>query len=542
MNLRGFAIACLAAASLVSCTTREARERPGGSGTLTIALRKEPISLNPLALEGTDSYTFGPLIYSYLTQYTPDGRSVGDLAVEAPTLQNGGVLDGGRRLIFHLRRNARWQDGTPVTSRDVLFTYRAIMNPANNVDTRYGYDRIASVAAPGPYTVVITLRTPFSPIVGYFFGGDSNYPVLPAHLLAPVQNINAAPFNASPVGSGPYQLEAWDRGDHLTLRANPSYYGGRPAIAQLSLPFVPDDSTRIEELQAGEVDAAFLLDASRIEQLRAIPGHRVVVTPVPYFYALAFNMRRPLFADPAVRKAIAMSIDREALTRKITGGVYDADTAMRGLFTWAYDPAVKGPAFDPSAADALLERDGWKRGSDGIRVKNGKRLVMQLIFPEGSPITTRFAVAIAAAVRVAGIDMTLRGYVRQQIIARDGPMLSGNFDVSLYDYQGSFDPDASWLLACDQRAPNGFNMSGYCDATMDKLLERAVSSFDRNVRAADYHAIQARMQSALPYLMLCQISEVDVIPSGLEGFAQPLLSPFNSVAAWRWARPKAPKD
>ena len=534
--VRAVAVAWLLAVSLVACTTREARDRAENGGSLTIALRKEPISLNPLALEGTDSYTFGPLIYSYLTQYTPDGRSVGDLATVAPTEANGGVSDGGRRLTFHLRRNARWQDGAPVTSRDIVFSYRAIMNPANNVDSRYGFDRIASISAPDTYTVVITLKTPFAPIVGYFFGGDSNYPILPAHLLASQANLNASSFNGSPVGSGPYALQSWQRGERMTLRANASYYGGAPAIAHLVLPFVPDDSTRIEQLQTGEVDAAFLLDASRIDQLRAIPNHRVVITPVPYFYALAFNVRRPLLADNAIRTAIGMAIDRETLTRKISNGVYNAGTAMRGLFTWAYDPSAKGPRFDPAAAGALLDRDGWKPGSDGVRVRNGERLAMQLIYPNGVPMTNRFAVAIATAVRAIGIEMTLRGYERQQFIAHDGPELSGHYDVSLYDYQGTFDPDASWLLACNQRSPEGFNIAGYCDTTMDRLLDHAVSSFDPKVRTADYHAIQQRMQIALPYLMLCQISEVDVIPSGMRGFAQPLLSPFNSIAAWRWNR------
>lgn len=518
------ALACTA------CTKEQAREHARDGNVLTIALRKEPISLDPLKLEGTDSYTVGELLYSYLTRYDPDGRSVGDLAVAAPTIENGGVTGGGRTLTFHLRRDARWQDGAPVTARDVLFTYRAIMNPANTVDTRYGYDRIASIAAPDPYTVVITLKTPFAPIVGYFFGGDSNYPVMDARQ------------HAAPIGSGPYRLDTWSHGDRMTLAANPLYYAGHPAIPELSLPFVDDDSTRIEELQTGEVDAAFLLDASRIAQLRAIPAHRVVVTPVPYFYALAFNMRLPMFADPAVRRAIAMAIDRGTLTRKITSGVYDATTAMRGLFTWAYDPSVKALPFDPAAANALLDHDGWKRGSDGIRVKNGQRLSMQLVFPNGMPITTRFAVAIAAAVRSIGVDMSLRGYERQQFVARDGPLLGAHFQVSLYDYQGSFDPDVSWFLACDERAPSGFNMSGYCDAQTDRLLAQAASSFDRSVRLADYSAVQRRVQAAVPYVMLCQISEVDVIPSGLRGFAQPLLSPFNSAGSWRWARPKRSAD
>jgi peptide/nickel transport system substrate-binding protein len=539
---RAVLIACLVALTCAACTKQQARESVHNRNVLTIALRKEPISLNPLYLEGTDAYTFGELFFLYLTRYDSSGRSVGDLALAAPTLENGGVTDGGKRLTYHLRHGVHWQDGTPVTSRDVVFTYREIMNPANTVDYRLGYDRITSIAARDPYTLTITVARPFSPIIGYFFGGDSNYAILPAHLLGSLPNLNASPFNTSPVGSGPYRLRSWNHGDRLTVDANSSYYAGTPAIPELVLPFVSDDSTRIEQLQTGEVDAAFLLDASRIAALRAIPGHRVVVTPVPYFYAVAFNLRDPVLADAAVRRAIALSIDRRTLTRKITSGVYDADTALRGLFTWAYDPSVAPVPYDPATAAKVLAADGWAPGSDGIRVKNGKRLSLQLVFPNGQPITTRFAVAIAAAVRAAGIDLTLRGYDRQQFIARDGPELGGHYQVSLYDYQGSFDPDPSWLLACDQRAPQGFNVAGYCDRTTDALIQRAAASFERSARIADYKLVQRRMLDSLPYDVICQISEVDVIPNSLRGFAPPLLSPFNSVAAWRWARPTRPKD
>ncbi len=528
---------CLVVLAFAACT-RQGHQPSRAPGTLVVALRQEPNTLDPLLLEGTGAYTFGELLYSYLTNYDSQGRIVGDVALEAPTPANGGVSSDGKRITFHLRHGVRWQDGTPVTSRDVVFTYHAIMSPANNVSTRFGYDEIASIAAPDPYTVVITLREPYAPIISDFFGGDSNYPILPAHLLASAPSLNHVPFNEKPVGSGPYQLARWDRGDRITLRANAGYHAGAPRISRLVLPFEPDDSTTIERLQTGEIDAAFNQDASRIAELRAIPNHRVVVTPVPYFYALAFNLKNPVLADVAVRKALAMAIDRRTLTQKISGGLYHAGTAMRGLFTWAYDPHVAQTPYDPAQAAALLTRDGWKPGAGGIQVKNGRRLSLQLSFPNGEDITTRFAVAIAAEARAVGIELTLRGYERSQYVAHDGPILSGHYQISLYDYQGAYDPDPTWLLGCAERSPNGFDFAQYCNPEVDALLRRAAASYDRAQRRALYAQVQERIAADLPYDFICQISEVDVVPDDLGGFARPILSPFNSASSWYWETPK----
>ncbi|HTU68823.1 MAG TPA: peptide ABC transporter substrate-binding protein [Candidatus Baltobacteraceae bacterium] len=533
---RAAMVLVLVALAVAGCTTQQAARQHLASGALVAAVQQEPEprGLDPLLLEGMDAYIYSEVLYSYLTRYEPDGRSVGDLASSVPSVANGGVSADGTRVTFHLRHGVRWQDGTPVTARDVVFTYRAVMNPANDVQERYGFDLVSSCTAPNRYTVVITLRRPFAPIIGFFFGGDSNYPILPAHLLAGLANVNNAAFNAGPVGSGPYRLKEWERGDHLAFSANASYYAGKPKIEQLVLPFIPQDSTVIQELQTGEVDAAFLLDPSRIAELRAIPDHRVIVTPVPWFYALGFNLQNPQLADHAIREALALAIDRRTLTRKITLGVDDADTAMRGLFTWAFDPHADTLAYDPARAAALLTQDGWMPGPGGIRTKGGRRLHFELAFPAGEDITTRLATAIAAAERSVGVDVSLRAYPRVQYIAEDGPIIQGRYQLSLYDYQGSFDPDAAWLLACNQRAPRGFNMSRYCNPGVDALLRRGQASFDRQTRIAVYAEVQRRIAQDLPYFFICQISEVDVIPANLGGYQRPLLSPFNSVASWYW--------
>jgi peptide/nickel transport system substrate-binding protein len=506
---------------------------PPRPAMFVIAVAQEPVSLNPLYLQGTIGYAISELGYTYLTNYDSNGNAVPDVAISVPSLANGGISSDGKRITYRLRRNVSWQDGAPLNSRDVVFTYRAIMNPSNAVPSRYGYDRVASVEAPDPYSVILKLKRPYSPIMAYFFGGDSNYPILPAHLLARYTSLDRIAYNAAPIGSGPYRFSRWLRGDRLELTENPSYYGGRPAIARISLRFIHDPSTTINQLLTNEVDATFFADVSRIETFRALPNHRIIVTPGPYFSALTFNVADPITKNLAVRQAFALAIDRHALVAKVTHGVYDADTAMRGLFTWAFDPRAGRPAYDPQRAQALLVKDGWIAGADGVRVKKGRRLELQLAFRAGSDVEAGFVSLIVEDERAVGINVMTKRYSREEFIAQNGPLTQGRFQVAVLSYQSTYDPDASWLLSCDQRAPRGFNFARYCNSAVDRALQRGVYAFDRAARRRVYSFVQRQLFTDVPYDFLCQVSEIDVLPSGLEGYEQPLLSPYNSVARWR---------
>ena len=500
--------------------------------TLVIASGQEPSSLNPLYLQGAIGYAISELGYSYLTNYDSRGNIVPDVAVAVPSIANGGISADGKRVTYHLRRDVSWQDGAPLNSRDIVFTYRAIMNPSNTVP-HSSDDPVASVKAPGPYTVIVTLKRHYSPLVATFFGGDSNCPILPAHLLARYVSLDRVPYNAEPIGSGPYLFTRWVRGDRLEMRANPRYYGGRPAIARISLRFIHDPSTTINQLLTNEVDATFFADASKIAALRAIPHHRIVVTPVPYFYTLSFNVTDPLAKDVAVRRAFALAIDRRALVAKVTHGLYDADTGMRGLFTWAFDPHADGPPYDPQRAQVLLARAGWVTGTDGIRVKKGRRLQLQLAFRTGSGVAAGFASLIVEDERAVGIEVTTKSYSPEEFWALDGPLSQGRFQVAVASYQSDYDPDASWLLSCGRRAPGGANYARYCDPAVDRALQLGVDVMDRAARRRVYSFVQHRLLTNVPYDFLCQISEVDVLPLRLKGYERPLLSPYDSVARWR---------
>ena len=525
-------LACLLICAMTGCSNRGSALRR--SDLLIIARLSEPVSLNPLYLQGSDGSDISALGYSFLTKYGTNDTIIADAATVVPTTANGGISRDGKRIVYHLRRDIRWQDGYPLTARDVLFTYRAGVSPSNALPSEGGYNPIARVWARDSYTVVVELKRPYAPIVTSFLGGDGN-PILPAHLLAAYPNLNHAAFNGAPVGSGPYRFIRWLRGDRLDLTANDRYYGAKPAIRHISIRFVHDYSTIVNELMAHEVDATFFASPSKIGAIRSIPNHRVIVTRrLPFFGAIVFNLSDPIVKDLAVRRAFASAIDRRTLMAKTTSGLFNADTGMRGMFTWAFDPSAGTIAYDPVRARALLGVDGWILGNDGIRVKNGRRLEIQLVFWGQSFVAIEVVPLIIEEARAVGIALAPKAYDQGELYALDGPLYHGTFQTALLGLQNAGDPDPSFYVSCDQRPPNGFNFARYCSGEVDHALRRALSVYDRADRRHIYSFIQRRMIADVPYDFLWQVSEIDVVPDALHGY-EPSANggPYTSVAHWR---------
>jgi peptide/nickel transport system substrate-binding protein len=506
-----------------------------GESQVTIARLSEPSSLNPLYLQGPDVSDVSALLFSSLTRYDAKNQIVPDVATVVPTVANGGISADGRHIVYHLRRDVRWQDGVPLTARDVAFTYHASVDPANAIPAQSDYDAIASVSAPNPYEVDVTLKRPFAPIVATFFGGDGR-PILPAHILEKYHTLKATPFDLAPIGSGPYRMDRWLRGDRLDLTANDRYYAGTPKIARISIHFISNHATILNELRTRDVDATFLASPAEISSLRALTGHRVVVTSDrPTFGVIVLNLGDAVFHDVAVRRAFASAIDRNAIAKKATYGMYDAATGMRGLFGWAYDPNVDTKIYNPQRARELLEKAGWHIGPDGVRTKNGRRLQLQFVFYGRSFAAGTIVPLIVEEARAAGFDVKAKPYDINQLYAPGGPLDSGTFQIALLGMQTGLDPDPSSYLACDQVPPDGFNFARYCDPQVDLALHRALATYERSRRKPYYSFIQRQLIADVPYVFLWQPSEIDVIPDTLRGYEPSAKSgPYASVAHWHF--------
>ena len=226
---------------------------------LRIGSQGTPNTLNPLLAANTTEAMIDRLMFDGLVSVDPTGtKQVPILAAVVPTLRNGGISPDGLTITYHLRDNVRWHDGVKFTSADVAFSWRAIMSPNNNTVSRTGYELVKSVDTPNATTVVFHMKRRFAPFVNTVFGeSDSQYEVVPEHLLGKLHDINQIPFNSNPIGTGPFKFGEWARGDHLTLVPNDDYFLGKPKLQQIVIKFIPDENTELNQLRTHDIDWQF---------------------------------------------------------------------------------------------------------------------------------------------------------------------------------------------------------------------------------------------------------------------------------------------
>jgi peptide/nickel transport system substrate-binding protein len=458
----------------------------------------------------------------YLLNFDDRNRFVPELATEEPTLRNGGILSDGKTIVYHLRRGVRWQDGAPFTADDVIFSYRAVMNPRNNVNSRTGYDIIDRIEKKDDYTVVVHLKRPWAPFVSSFFTMSSTaYPILPAHILAKYPDINHVPFNEKPIGTGPFKVVQWQHGTLIRFVANPDYWRGPPKLKEIDYRPIPDANTVLTELRTHEEDLDFVASESQVAELRAIGGDRVQLVPFNAYSQYAFNLSNPILKDLNVRRALVAATDRKAIIDDVTHGVELLGEGDQPSYLPWFDPSIQTEPYDPALAKRLLDEDGWHPGRDGIRVKNGKRLVLTIAITTGSAAGASTAVLLQRWWHDVGVEVGVRTYVAPLMFggyAAGGIVQTGKYDVAFYAWYSGVDPDDSTLFMCDQFPPGGQNTYHFCDRRLDAAERTALNTYDPVARKRAYDTIQQILVSQRPFLTLWFVRRVNVYNSDLKNF------------------------
>jgi len=497
----------------------------------------DPASLNPLfahADAGNVEGQLARLAFEPFFDVDARGRAIPALLRVVPTTANGGVSADGRTIVYRLRPNVRWSDGVPLTSHDVLFTLGAIRDPRNPVASREGYDLIDRAVALGPLAVRIHLRRAWAPAVATFFasGANAQY-VLPAHVLASAGPLGRAAFNAAPsVGDGPFQFAGWARGDRVSYVANERYWRGRPPVAAVDVRIVPDPQTNLVQLRSGAIDFNLVAPVQRAELAAANAPFAFADAPTALVAGIAFNVAHSPLDDGRVRAALAASIDRAAISAKITLGRYPVADSDRPRFSWAYDPAVREPGFDPAGADRAFDAAGWRRGADGFRQRAGRRLALTYVqFPE-SNTGVRVAAFVQRELFERGVDVTIKSVSNAQLFlpARDGGVLAeGRYDLAYVPWVMGADPDDRFLLDC---AGGTQNIMRYCNPAVERLEAAAVAQPEQGRRRALYGAIDRIVARDVPIVYLFNPTYSYAFRSELRGFAPNAFLPTWNAFAW----------
>jgi peptide/nickel transport system substrate-binding protein len=489
---------------LLACSRVGETEAPNGN--LRIAIPINPTQLNPILEQNSVENFADGLIFDLLVTQDERHRQIPDLAAVVPTVANGGISQDGLTITYHLRRGVRWHDGYPFTSRDVKFTWQAIMNPANNVVSRRGYDQVASVDTPDPYTVIFHMKRLFAPAIDTIFGeSDTPFRILPAHLLAKYSNLNQIPFNAAPVGTGPFAFVRWSRGDRIVLKANAGYFRGTPHLHHVVLLIVLDDNTTEALVRSREADLAIQIPNTIYRDLAGAPGVVRQLVQAPIYESIEFNLARPPLDDLRVRRALVLGMDRAGIARDDTYGAGSPASADLSPFYWAFDPSLRPLPYDPAQAKALLDQAGWHPGPDGFRTRDGKRLSLQLVFGQGNSIARVITAQVQQMYRALGIDVQLKDYdyATYYAAAESGGILNGGkFDLAVYAWISGADPDNSSQWTCSAIPPAGNNVTRYCSAAMDAAQRRALSTFNRSIRANAYARVERLLVDDAPAAFL----------------------------------------
>ena len=499
-------------------------------GVVRLSETDEPNSLVRMFSNQSSADDVTALLFEPLFRFDDRGRPVPSLALEFPTLANHLISPDGLRITFLLRPNVRWSDGSPVTADDLIFTWRAVMNPANSAVTTWGYDDIRNMVKDGPRRVTMVLKKPLAAAV-YLFS-EGSFPPLPAHLLARFASLNQTSFNAHPIGDGPFLLKDWIHGQDLLLAANPLYWRGKPRVREIDIKFSPDPNTSVNELKAHDVDVVDGVSKPLIRQLADEPGIRLGTYLQANERHMEFNCRNVILADAAVRRAIVRAVDVDRIIRDAYEGYAIRAVTDVPPFSWAAND-LKPAAFDPAAARRILDADGWRPGPDGTRRKGGKRLELAITSSTGNRPNERAEEMVAENLKSIGIDLTIKNYVPSVLFAETGPLYSGGYDIEWTVSTQGIDPDDVGDWGCESMPPHGANTAFYCNRTVDAYLHDAATHYDHGRRRDDYERAWRIMLQDAPGLMIYWNRNVTAINADLKHFKPaPVITDYWN--AWQW--------
>ncbi len=446
--------------------------------------------LPPLASDAA-SHAIASLVYNGLVKYDGNLNLVGDLA------KSWEVSPDGLTITFHLRRGVKWQDGAPFTAKDVLFTYRVMVDPKTPTAYSGDYLQVKKAEAPDDYTFRVTYPQPFAPALGSWA-----LAILPRHLLEG-QDITKSPLARDPIGTGPYKFQEWRAGEKIVLAYNPDYFEGRVYLNGYVYLIKPDLATMFLELKAGNIDRMGLEPLQYVRQTDYPKFNRMYnkyrYMPFSYIY-LGYNLEDARFQDRRVRQALTLAINKKEIIEGVLLGLGKEATGPYKPGTWYYNPNVPKFSYDPARAKALLAEAGWQPGPDGILAKDGKPFEFTILTNQGNTLRQRTAEIIQRRLRDVGIRVKVRTVEWATFINEF--INKGHFEAVLLGWNTGLDPDQYDIWSSTKTKPGELNFIHYKNPEVDKLLEEGRHTFDKEKRRQAYFRLQEILAEDQPYTFL----------------------------------------
>ncbi len=441
---------------------------------------------------------------------------------------------------FTLRSGVTWHDGEPFTAEDVKFTYDLVTAKEwpGGLDSYFAQiagatehkageaDQLTGVEVIDDTHVKVTL---VQPDALFLASAASRQRILPKHVLEsiPVADIDKSDFARKPIYTGAYIVEEWKQGESLTLRANPDYFGGAPAIETVISRFIPDPATTYAELSSGGLDIGTVspdllstFENDSAYTVRELPGLRVIF--------LHFDLTLPLFSDSRVRKAIRHAVDKQTVIDALLLGKGEVGRSFITPLAWIFNPDAPDYPYDPKQAANLLDEAGWTLGDDGVRVNaDGERLAFTLTVPTA---WREDGLAVQPFLQAVGFEVTIE---EQGAGQSTGPLQVGEYQAAVNGWNNYIiDPRADlqrWF-----QNPRPADQTGYKNDEVDALFLKARAALDKEEEKSLYFQIQELVETDAPLAYLWREQDLLVVGPRLTVPETDTLSElYDRIPEWR---------
>jgi len=399
---------------------------------------------------------------------------------------------------FHLRKDATWDDGKPVTAEDFDFTVKKILDPkVPAVNKKSGFTDYDSSRVVDSHTYEIKFKKPNASQLASF-----NMAIMPKHIWG-TGDFVTHPANRKPVGCGPYKFVRWETNKEIELARRDDYWDPKPAFSKIIFKILPDESVRLNAIKTQQVDDA-RMSSIQWKDNKDDPEFQKNARVAMYydfgFNFIAWNNASPLFKDKRVRQAMTMLLDRKKIIQSIYFGTATTAVAPFAYGSWARNAAIEPWPYDPPGARKKLEEAGWKdTNGDGILDRDGKKFEFEILNPVGCVVCEQVTQLLQRELERVGVKMTLKP---MEYASYEGKVVKGEYDAAVEAMATDVDPDPSPMLHTSQIPPDGFNVARYSNPEMDKLLDEARVEFDQEKRKALYFRAQDLFHQDEPMSMI----------------------------------------
>ena len=528
----------LAAGIGLPSSLRAAQPPSEPKGQVVAGLSQEPTVFHPLMPGIEVDQGVWWQLFSTLWYIDPEGRFQPDLAKEVPTTENGGLSADGLTWKIKLRSDAKWHDGTPFTAEDVKFSIDLVNNTAFRARNRVGHSLVHDIKVVAPDEIHWRMESAYSPymsILSLFF-------IVPKYALEKASDPNASPFNNAPIGTGPFRWGERVPGDHILLLAHKGYHGRGPFLEKVVFKYVPDLTVLYTQFRTGQIDYTGIQGVlpNFVKEAKTLPGRKVTVSPMASIEHIAPNLEFGPLADRAVREALYLGINKKGLIDALNYGLPVPTESFVPQQAWSFNKDLPAHAHDPAKANAILDAAGWKRGSGGIREKNGVKLEFSNSTTSGNAVREQTQQLLKQDWKAIGALLNISNMPAAVIWGDFWQQSKFQSVIVGVNFMLGSDPDVTPRFgsgAIPAKGGRGYNTYQYQSKEADRLLAEGAAQFDLAARKRTYGTLQKLIRDDLAILPLFQSVIAEGTKDGLQGFAPNINTSSNcwNMREWYWA-------